>query len=137
MPSDARRAPLLLRVTTWAGLAFLNLPVLVIVLYAFTTEDRTYQFPPPGLTLKWFAVAFEREDIWKALALSFKVAAAATAVAMVVGTLAAFALVRSRFFGRDVLTLLLILPIALPGIVTGIALLSSIKLAGLTPGVVT
>ncbi|HSG65015.1 MAG TPA: ABC transporter permease, partial [Gammaproteobacteria bacterium] len=61
-----------------AGVAFLHLPVLIIVLYAFTSEDRTYQFPPPGFTFKWFAVAFARADIWAALRLSLLVATAAT-----------------------------------------------------------
>lgn len=129
--------PWWLRVATWAVLGFLNLPVLLIVLYAFTTEDRTYDFPPPGLTLKWFQVAFEREDIWAALTLSLQVASAATVVALVVGLVSAFAVNRKGFAWRDVLTLLLILPIALPGVVTGVALLSSMKLAEVTPGVVT
>ncbi|HEY4645272.1 MAG TPA: ABC transporter permease [Steroidobacteraceae bacterium] len=122
------------KLAAFAGLAFMHFPVLVIILYAFTTEDRTYEFPPPGLTLHWFEVAFAREDIWAALKLSLTVAAAATALALFLGTLAAFALVRSRFFGKDALTLLFILPIALPGIITGIALLSAIKLANLAPG---
>ncbi len=65
-----------------AGLMFLHAPVWVIVLYAFTTEDRTYQFPPPGLTLRWFEVAFAREDIWAAMRLSLMVAAVATALAI-------------------------------------------------------
>ena len=118
----------------FAGLAFLHLPVWVIVLYAFTTEDRTYQFPPPGLTTHWFAVAFAREDIWNALRLSLSVAAVATGMALVLGTLAAFALARSRFRGREAITLLFVLPIALPGIITGIALLSAFKLGGIQPG---
>jgi putative spermidine/putrescine transport system permease protein len=112
----------------------MHFPVLIIILYAFTTEDRTYEFPPPGLTLHWFKVALAREDIWTALRLSLTVASAATLLALLLGTLAAFALVRSRFFGKDALTLLFVLPIALPGIITGIALLSAIKLANLTPG---
>jgi putative spermidine/putrescine transport system permease protein len=122
------------RIAAFAGLVFLHLPVWVILLYAFTTEDRTYQFPPPGLTLRWFAVAFAREDIWAALRLSLAVAAVATAMALVLGTLAAFALARSRFRGRDAITLLFVLPIALPGIITGIALLSAFKLGGIQPG---
>jgi putative spermidine/putrescine transport system permease protein len=130
----SERAGRALTVAAFAGLAFLNLPVIIIVLYAFTTEDRTYQFPPPGLTTHWFQVAFAREDIWAALGLSLEVAAAATAVAMLLGTLAAVALARSHFRGKESLTLLLILPIALPGIITGIALLSGIRLAGLEPG---
>ena len=56
---------LLVRVGAFAGLAFMHIPVLIIILYAFTTEDRTYQFPPPGLTLKWFAVTWERADVWQ------------------------------------------------------------------------
>jgi putative spermidine/putrescine transport system permease protein len=122
------------KLAAFAGLLFMHFPVLIIILYAFTTEDRTYEFPPPGLTLHWFEVAFAREDIWAALRLSLTVASAATLLALFLGTLAAFALVRSRFFGKDALTLLFILPIALPGIITGIALLSAIKLADLTPG---
>jgi len=129
-----RRVPLASRLTTYAGLAFLHFPVVIILLYAFTTEDRTYQFPPPGLTLKWFHVAFERSDMWAAMRLSLNVAAVATLAALVLGTLAALALARGRFLGKDTLTLLFVLPIALPGIVTGIALLSAIKLAGLDPG---
>jgi putative spermidine/putrescine transport system permease protein len=128
------KAPLGLRLAAWVGLAFLNVPLLFIVLYAFTTEDRTYQFPPPGLTLRWFGVAFARDDIWAAMRLSLEVAAIATAASMVVGSLAALALARRRFLGREAVTLLLVLPIALPGIVTGIALLSAIKTLDATPG---
>jgi putative spermidine/putrescine transport system permease protein len=132
--SDWNSASIGQKLAAFAGLAFMHFPVVIIILYAFTTEDRTYAFPPPGLTLHWFEVAFTREDIWAALRLSLTVASAATLLALFLGTLAAFALVRSRFFGKDALTLLFILPIALPGIITGIALLSAIKLANLTPG---
>ena len=124
----SERASLGLKAAAIGGLAFLHLPLLLVVLYAFTTEDKSYQFPPPGLTLRWFAVAWERQDIWNALWLSVPVAAVATAAALVLGTLAAAALWRSRFFGRDGITLLLVLPIALPGIVTGIALRSTLGL---------
>ncbi|MBB5753237.1 ABC transporter permease [Prosthecomicrobium pneumaticum] len=123
------RAPLGLRIAAAAGLLFLHLPLALIFLYAFTTEERSYQFPPPGYTLEWFAVAWNRPDIWAALGLSVRVAATATAIALVLGTLAAAAVARSRFFGRDSVTLLIILPIALPGIVTGIALRSAYSLA--------
>jgi putative spermidine/putrescine transport system permease protein len=134
MRSDFDRASLLHRVAAFGGLAFMHFPVLVIVLYAFTTEDRTYQFPPPGLTLHWFSDAFARSDIWAALGLSLAVALSATAVALVLGSLAAMGLARSRFWGREVITLALVLPIALPGIVTGIALLAALKLAGVDLG---
>lgn len=116
------------------GLAFLHAPVWVIVLYAFTTEDRTYQFPPPGLTLHWFTVAFAREDIWAAMRLSLEVAAIATMAAIALGSLAAFALARQPFRGKDQITLLFVLPIALPGILTGLALLTGIRAVGLDPG---
>ncbi|MDM7932494.1 ABC transporter permease [Tabrizicola sp.] len=127
MRSDARNdgPSLLLKITAIGGLLFLHLPILFIFLYAFTTEERTYQFPPPGLTTKWFAVAWNRPDIWPPLFLSIKVAAIATVMAMILGTLAAAAMSRARFFGRDQLSLLIILPIALPGVITGMSLRSA------------
>jgi putative spermidine/putrescine transport system permease protein len=131
---DWNAASLGQKIAAFVGLAFMHFPVLIIILYAFTTEDRTYQFPPPGLTLHWFEVAFARQDIWAALRLSLSVASAATLLALLLGTLAAFALVRWRIKGKEALTLLFVLPIALPGIITGIALLSAIKLANLSAG---
>ena len=131
---DWNRPSLGLRAGAMAGLAFLHLPVWLIVLYAFTTEDRTYQFPPPGLTLHWFEVAWAREDIWAAMRLSLTVALAATAVALVLGTLAAFALAKRPFPGKQGITLLFVLPIALPGILTGLAMLTGIRTLGLEPG---
>jgi putative spermidine/putrescine transport system permease protein len=101
---------------------------MLIFVYAFTTEDKSYQWPPPGLTLKWFAVTWNRPDVWTALGLSLRVAAISTAVAMVLGTLCAAAVARSRFFGRETVSLLVILPIALPGIITGISLRSAFNL---------
>ncbi len=109
-------------------LLFLHVPFAIILLYAFTTEEAAFSFPPPGLTAQWFAVAWSRADFWRALALSLRVAGAATALAMVLGTLAAAAVYRSKFFGRDAVSLLLVLPIALPGIVSGIALRSALGL---------
>ncbi len=126
-----------LKIAAGMGLLFLHFPLLIILLYAFTSEDKTYKFPPPGLTLKWFAIAASRNDIWEALFLSVKVVAAATLIALVLGTMVATALYRSSFFGKDSITLLLILPIALPGILTGLALLTSITRAGLDPGFLT
>ncbi len=115
----------------WAALAFLHIPLLLILLYAFTTEDRSFVFPPPGFTLHWFYVAVnERPDIWQAMGLSLQVAAIATIIALILGTLSALALQRAKFFGRDTISLLFILPIALPGIITGIALRSGLDLLG-------
>jgi putative spermidine/putrescine transport system permease protein len=123
-----RRAPFGLSIAAVAGLLFLHIPLALIILYAFTTEDRTYEFPPPGLTLNWFAVAFGRTDIWAAIGLSVRVAAVATFLAMILGTFAAAALARTKFFGRETISLLIILPIALPGIITGISLRSAFNL---------
>jgi putative spermidine/putrescine transport system permease protein len=122
------KAPRGLGLAAIAGLLFLHLPLLLIFLYAFTTEEKSYQFPPPGLTLKWFGAVWERQDIWNAIWLSVKVAVIATAVALVLGTCAAAAVSRARFFGHDYISLLFILPIALPGIITGIALRSAFNI---------
>jgi putative spermidine/putrescine transport system permease protein len=103
-------------------------PILLIFVYAFTTEEKSFQWPPPGLTLKWFAAAWNRPDVWQALSLSVQVATIASAVALVLGTLCAAAVARSNFFGKEAISLLVILPIALPGIVTGIALRSAFGL---------
>ncbi len=124
MRSDAR-PPLALTLAAAAGLLFLHLPIVLIFLYAFTIEERTYQFPPPGYTLQWFAVTWNRPDVWPPLYLSLRVAAVATALALVLGTLAAGAMARTRFFGREQISLLIILPIALPGIITGMSLRSA------------
>ena len=129
MRSD--RPPLLLTLAAVAGLLFMHLPLLIIFAYAFTTEDKSYAWPPPGLTLKWFAVTWNRPDVWEALSLSLRVAAVSTLIALVLGTLCAAAVARSRFFGREVISLLVILPIALPGIITGISLRSAFSIWGI------
>jgi putative spermidine/putrescine transport system permease protein len=122
-------APLGLKIAAVGGLLFLHLPLLLIFVYAFTTEERTFVWPPPGFTTKWFAVAWGRPDVWEALSLSVKVASISTLIALVLGTLCAAAVSKTRFFGREVISLLVILPIALPGIITGIALRSAFNLA--------
>jgi putative spermidine/putrescine transport system permease protein len=116
------RAPAWLKLGAAGGLAFLHLPILLIFLYAFTTEDKSYVFPPPGLTTQWFAITWDRPDVREALWLSVKVASIATLLALVLGTMLAAAVSRSKFFGRETVSLLVILPIALPGIITGISL---------------
>jgi putative spermidine/putrescine transport system permease protein len=132
MRSEGReRAPLALKLAVLGVVAFLHVPFALIVLYCFTTEDASFVFPPPGLTLEWFRVAWQRPDIWRALGLSLRVAATATALALVLGTLAALAVHRLNAFGRETISLLLVLPIALPGIVTGIAMRSALSLMGL------
>jgi putative spermidine/putrescine transport system permease protein len=124
------KAGLSLKAGALIGVAFLHVPLAFIILYAFSTEDKSFVFPLPGVTLKWFAVAWERADIRSALSLSLQVAAISTLMAILLGTLAAAAVWRSKFFGREAISLLLILPIALPGIITGISLRSALNLAG-------
>ena len=115
------------------GLLFLHVPLMLIVLYAFTSEEKSFQFPPPGYTTHWLSVAwYDRPHIWNPLILSLKVTLIATAMALVFGTLAAAALSRARFFGKDSISLLFILPIALPGIITGIALRSAFDIFGMS-----
>lgn len=123
------RASFTLKLAATFGILFLHVPLAFIILYAFTTDDKSYVFPPPGLTLKWFAVAWQRQDVWDALTLSLQTAAVATLLAMILGTLAAAAVSRASFFGRETVSLLVILPIALPGVITGIALRSAYNLA--------
>lgn len=114
---------------TLGVILFLHVPFVIIVLYAFTTDDATFSFPPPGLTLNWFQVTMNRVDVWDALGLSLRVASVATLAALILGTLASAAVYRSRFFGREAISFMLVLPIALPGIVSGIALRSAIGIA--------
>ena len=82
----SERASLPLRIAAIGGLLFLHLPILLIFVYAFTTEQRGYTFPPPGLTIEWFAVAWNREDIWPPFWLSLQVASIATAIAIIANT---------------------------------------------------
>lgn len=125
-----QQSPFWLRLFAFGGIFFLHFPIIVIAMYAFNTEENAFSFPLKGFTLKWFAATFGRQDVLEAILLSLKVAAISTAIAMILGTLAAAALYRRNFFGRETITLFFILPIALPGIVTGIALLSAFKMAG-------
>lgn len=110
------------------ALLFLHIPLFLIFLYAFTTEESAYTFPPPGLTLKWIPQALQNTAMQGALLLTLKVAVLATFVALILGTLAAAAVYRFDFFGKDAISFMLILPLALPGIVTGIAMRSAISL---------
>jgi putative spermidine/putrescine transport system permease protein len=112
-----------LAVWTLLVVLFLWVPLVIILVYAFNTSN-IQSWPIPGFTLKWFRVAWEDEEARTALVLSLKAAFAATAVALVLGTMVAVAVSRFRFFGRETLSFLLVLPIALPGVITGIALSS-------------
>jgi putative spermidine/putrescine transport system permease protein len=108
---------------------FLLVPLLVIVLFAFDASN-VQTFPIHHWTASWFSVAWQDPAVRSALWLSVKAGLAATAIALVLGVLVAFGIHRFRFFGRESVSLLLVLPIALPGIVTGLALQSAFNLSG-------
>ena len=107
----------------WVGLVllFLYIPIVVICLYAFD-KSNVQSWPIGGLTTKWFGPAIHNGDMQQALWLSLEAASFATLIALVLGTLASFGVHRFRFFGREAISFLLVLPIALPGIITGMAL---------------
>jgi putative spermidine/putrescine transport system permease protein len=110
----------LLRGGVFITLAFIYIPLVVIAIYAFN-GGTTLKWPLDGLTTEWFGKALEDSGARDALVTSLKVGAAATAIALLLGTLASFAVGRYRFFGRETISFLVVLPIALPGIVTGLA----------------
>jgi putative spermidine/putrescine transport system permease protein len=126
--SAGERASWTLTLSAIGALLFLHIPLLLIFLYAFTTEESSYTFPPPGLTLKWIPQAIQNTAMQGALLLTVRVAVLATFVALILGTLAAAAVYRFEFFGKDAISFMLVLPLALPGIVTGIAMRSAISL---------
>jgi putative spermidine/putrescine transport system permease protein len=108
------------------GLAFLYVPLALVLLNSFNA-DRTFAWPPPSLTTRWWATAWDNEGARNALWTSVQAGLGATAIALVLGTMLSFAVGRFRFFGRNTVSLLVVLPIALPGIVTGIALDSAFQ----------
>jgi putative spermidine/putrescine transport system permease protein len=110
-----------LRIGTAITLAFIYVPLIVIAIYAFNSS-KSQRWPIDGVTLDWFDKAFHNPGVRDALWTSVKAATGATLIALALGTLAALAISRYRFFGRDTVSFLIILPIALPGIVTGMAL---------------
>lgn len=128
-----RTARWLLGAAFTLGLAFVYIPLLLVVLNSFNAS-RTFEFPPPSYTTEWWSIAFQNQGVRDALATSIGVAVIATVVALLLGTLAAMAVSRYAFWGRDTVSLLILLPIALPGIVTGLALNSVFTgfLGGLT-----
>jgi len=112
---------MLLRIAVGVGLAFIYIPLIVIVIYAFNSS-KILAWPPPGWTTHWFSQAFKDEAAREAFFTSLKAGVIATAIALLLGTLASLAVARHRFFGRETISFLVILPIALPGIVTGVAI---------------
>ena len=133
---EPRGIRILLRLATGLILTFLYLPLVLVVISAFN-ESSFMAWPPPGLTLKWFGEALANSAIPQAFMNSIIAATGATAIAIVLGTLAAMAVQRYSFFGRETVSFLLILPIALPGVVTGIALSSTFQTFGVEFGLMT
>lgn len=119
-----------LRLATGGVLVFLYLPIVIIALYAFN-GDRGQSWPIESWTLKWFGAALDNAKLHAAVILSVQAALGATLIALVLGTLAALAVHRFRFFGRETVSFVLLLPIALPGIVTGMALNATFNTAGI------
>jgi putative spermidine/putrescine transport system permease protein len=133
---ESRFARIGLRVFVGAVLLFLFLPIVTIVLFAFD-KTNVETFPIHHWTTHWFSVAWHDPAVRSAFYLSLKAAAWATSISLVLGSLAAFGVHRFRFFGREAISLLLVLPLALPGIVTGIALQSAFGFAGVGLSVTT
>ena len=130
-----------LSLSAWTVLVvlFLWIPLVLICVYAFNSSN-IQSWPIAGFSTKWFHLAWHNEEARSALVLSLKAAGIATSIALVLGTAAATVVSRFQFFGRDAITFLLVLPIALPGVVTGIALNSFFNnnpIHGLTPSLWT
>jgi putative spermidine/putrescine transport system permease protein len=120
----------LVGLAAFAVMVFLYLPILTIVLYSFNA-DRSQSWPITNWTTHWYGDAIANEGIRDALLLSLQAAVGATAIALVLGSLAAFAVHRFRFFGRETVSFVLLLPLALPGIVTGMALNATFNTTGI------
>ncbi len=121
MNTFSPRTRLVLRIATILGLSVIYVPLAIILLNSFNA-DRTFAWPPTGLTLEWWRSAWDNQGARDALWTSVQVGLWATAIALTLGTMVCFAVARFQFFGRNAISLLIVLPIALPGIVTGIAL---------------
>jgi putative spermidine/putrescine transport system permease protein len=113
-----------LRIFMVIGLAILYIPLILIVVNSFN-QSKTFAFPPTGFTLQWWVAAAHSTGALKALGTSMVAGVGATIIALLLGTMAAFAVQRYRFFGRQTISFLVVLPITLPGIVTGLALFAT------------
>lgn len=124
------------RVVAVITLAFLYVPLVILAIHAFN-PSRYLAWPPTGFTLHWFAEAASNPGLHRAIVNSLIAGVGATTLALILGTLAAMAIQRFTFFGRDTISFLLVLPIALPGVVTGIALQTTFRTAGIGLGLGT
>ncbi len=133
---ETRATRISLGVWATAVVLFLWLPLVLIAVYAFNPSN-IQSWPIPGFSTKWFHGAWHNQEARDALLVSLKAAALSTGVALVLGTAAAAAVTRFRFFGRDAVSFLLILPLALPGVITGIALNSFYSFSSISPSLWT
>jgi putative spermidine/putrescine transport system permease protein len=134
--TEPRYVRILLRLATFGVLSFLYLPIIVLTIYAFNAS-RIQVWPPSEFTLHWFNEAFANPAIAKAFTNSIIAATVATLLALVLGTLAALAVQRFDFFGKQTISFIFILPLALPGVITGIALRTSYTTFGIDLGLLT
>ena len=132
----SRGARLALGVVMAVGLAVVYLPLLVVLVSSFNT-DKTFGWPPAGFTTEWWSRALDNPGARAAVLTSVKAGLGATLVALVLGSMVAFAVSRYRFFGRESVSLLVVLPIALPGIITGIALNTAFSVLGVQLGLLS
>ena len=133
---EPRALRIALRIWVVLVLAFLFIPIVLIVLYSFN-RSNIESWPIAGFSLHWYSVAFHDPQVRSAFLLSVRVGLFATALALVLGSAVAYALYKFRFFGREAISLLLVLPLALPGIITGIVLNSFFSFTGIQLGTVT
>jgi putative spermidine/putrescine transport system permease protein len=134
--TETRAVRWLLRIATMVVLAFIYVPLLVVAVYAFN-ESNIQTWPIAGVSLRWFERALADGSIREAFLNSLLAATGATAIALVLGSMAAFGVNRYRFFGRETISFLVILPIALPGVVTGVALSATFESLGIPFGLFT
>jgi len=133
---ESRLTRVLLRLGVVGTLAFIYVPLILIAVYAFNASV-TQSWPIDTFTTKWFSVAYHDDNVRQALWLSVRAALGATVIALVLGTLASLAVSRFKFFGRDAISLVVILPLALPGIITGLALRTTYTTIGIDFGLLT
>ncbi|HEX5579886.1 MAG TPA: ABC transporter permease [Candidatus Limnocylindria bacterium] len=134
--TESRLVRIGLRVMTAITLAFIYVPLVILAIYAFN-PSRSQVWPPSGFSLRWFGEAFTNPSVLGAFFTSILAATGATAIAVILGTAAALGVSRFAFFGRETISFLLVLPIALPGVITGIALSATFQTIGIDFGLAT
>lgn len=133
----SNRARYLLMALMGVGLAFIYVPLSVVVINSFNSS-RTFSWPPSSFTTEWWSKAISNTGVRRALSWSLAAGFSATLIALLLGTSLAFAVSRYNFFGKDIISLLVVLPISLPGVVTGIALSNAFNQEiGLSTGLLT